>query len=355
MRPFDWQANTPVELFEVVSHLRKVFCDWASKIDEVTKHLCFIAIHRDPNTEYLGPYIQAFEQMKLMAIGSTLLQFNILYDEGTPPGSFAAFFQIRNHLIEAQMLQAFQEFLTIAITQRALLQMAPTEWARTQAEALINQSYDTVFWIKSVCDIQPNTFSDLDEQLHWRQWRAPNFLIMKPSKFAPYDPKWVWGRQDEATSLKWLTRFARDLEIRLKEQLRYAAGQAQLTEAKTSPFIRSDRKNTHPSDNQAMAAIKQVSPEIDCIFSHTDDYQSIRFLGETYSLTERQAVIVGMLHKAHLVGHPDVAKRKLLRAIDAESSEVRDSFRKSALWNTLIRPGIRRGYYRIQLEVEPRE
>lgn len=59
--------------------------------------------------------------------------------------------------------------------------------------------------------------------------------------------------------------------------------------------------------------------------------------------------IIRMLHEASRAGLPEVSKQRLLSEIEVETSEVRDMFRKSPLWNTLVGQGNRRGTYQLSL------
>jgi Cytidine and deoxycytidylate deaminase zinc-binding region len=78
-------------------------------------------------------------------------------------------------------------------------------------------------WIKNVCDVQPTptsfTDADVDELIHWRNWRAPRFTHMRPSGDTPYDEGTAWVREDEqrtATLLDGLSnRFAEFIGIEL--------------------------------------------------------------------------------------------------------------------------------------------
>ena len=72
------------------------------------------------------------------------------------------------------------------------------------------------------------------------------------------------------------------------------------------------------------------------IFSHSTDYCSIRYKGVPYALTRNQSTIIKLLHEAYLKGTPSLRKDALLSAIEAETSRVRDSFKGSPLWGTLI-------------------
>jgi len=80
-------------------------------------------------------------------------------------------------------------------------------------------------------------------------------------------------------------------------------------------------------------------------------HRTIRFRGKEYKLTRNQAKIVKLLHDAHRSRTPAVGKDLLLGAIESETSRVRDSFKKSPLWGTLIIPNQKpRGTYQLNLK-----
>lgn len=86
-------------------------------------------------------------------------------------------------------------------------------------------------------------------------------------------------------------------------------------------------------------------------FSAGSDYRTIRFKGEEHKLTSNQAKIVKVLHEAYLRGTRAVGKDRLLNAIEAETSRVRDSFKGSPLWGTLIISNRKpRGTYQLSLK-----
>jgi hypothetical protein len=89
------------------------------------------------------------------------------------------------------------------------------------------------------------------------------------------------------------------------------------------------------------------NPEGDT-FSASEDYRSVRFKGELYVTTRYQAIMIRVMHEAHIAGHPDVGARKLLEAIENETSDVRNAFKKSPLWRTLV-VCKRKGTYRLNL------
>jgi hypothetical protein len=109
-----------------------------------------------------------------------------------------------------------------------------------------------------------------------------------------------------------------------------------------------------PSSSVGANTAVAKSKSDDLVASPTSDYRSISFNGKTYSLTRNQAVIVKLLHGAHRDGMPAVGKDRLLAEIGVETSRIRDSFKNSPLWGTLIltggqHHGGRRGTYWLNL------
>lgn len=89
------------------------------------------------------------------------------------------------------------------------------------------------------------------------------------------------------------------------------------------------------------------------IFTHSESYESISFKGESYTLQERQAAVVRMLHEAVKKGHPPVSFRKIQSIPGCEDiATLRDIFKsRLQLWGTLIvnceETGEGRGFYRL--------
>ena len=108
-----------------------------------------------------------------------------------------------------------------------------------------------------------------------------------------------------------------------------------------------------PKEDEAPTEGRIARTELSCgakkpIFSASEDYRSVTYKGDSHILTQNQSIMVRLLHRAHLAGHPDVGKDRLLLAIESETSEVRSSFKNSPLWNSLI-VRKRRGTYRLDL------
>ena len=85
------------------------------------------------------------------------------------------------------------------------------------------------------------------------------------------------------------------------------------------------------------------------LIPHSDDYRCVLYNGKWHTLTTNQAIIVRILDQEYRHGRPQVASAKLLEAIGPRTSRVRDSFKKSPLWRTLIVKGSRKDLFRLNL------
>jgi hypothetical protein len=94
------------------------------------------------------------------------------------------------------------------------------------------------------------------------------------------------------------------------------------------------------------------------VFSHSEPYDSITFNGLGYTLHERQARVIRLLHEALKKGHPNVSTRKLLSLPGCEDvTAVRDIFKsRPELWGKLIvnseNTGEGRGFYRLHNSIK---
>jgi hypothetical protein len=136
--------------------------------------------------------------------------------------------------------------LQIGLANRSRILQDPVEWARSLSEDLVNYCRHRIpLWIKDVCDEQPwDPNEATEEQIFWRKWQAPSFLVMEPSRFGVYDPGRTWERNDQETSAKWLEAFSDDYVLILGIELKDAAGTAALKQAMT-PTVKDRAKETH--------------------------------------------------------------------------------------------------------------
>jgi hypothetical protein len=151
---------------------------------------------------------------------------------------------------------------------------------------------------------------------------------------------------------------------RLKNQCseKIAARVRQITDGASNKVQQSARE----ADEVVSQVIPPESPYLSAsvpvtetpIFTHSENYDSVTFNGESYTLLERQAAVVKMLHEALQKGHPAVSMRKILSIPGCEAvSSVRDIFKsRSQLWGTLItnceESGEGRGFYRLHQSIK---
>lgn len=86
-------------------------------------------------------------------------------------------------------------------------------------------------------------------------------------------------------------------------------------------------------------------------FRHSDDYASVSVHGRHFSFTQPQAKAISILHEAYTKGLPDVQQRRILSELDSYAASLRDVFKRSGAWQTLVVAGERRGTYRLNLDL----
>ncbi len=354
-----WETSVPADLIQAIKYLRKSFDDIQWGCGQTTKVFCYSRLHAEEVDDHSKQHFNYLMYTKARIGPAATARFHDLVKQGTPPAIFKAFFDLYCDGVSVEALRIFQELSEIGRANQRSLGVPFLDWAEAQTRHVVRaHSHLVNIWIRDVCDKQvydPN--DDDDEHWFWRKWQAPKLLLMTPSRGKPYEPAAIWERYDPPTSSRFLNAFARDYVHRIEARVRKASGQAALALAKEPTGPRTDSgasaeptssQSTSVTDAPATTPRVTTDPEqSDPQFSHTEDYRSLRFRGEAYTLTTRQAVIVELLHRAYLSGYADVPKAKLLGAVEAETSEVRDSFRGSPLWKTLIRTGSRRGTYRL--------
>jgi hypothetical protein len=87
------------------------------------------------------------------------------------------------------------------------------------------------------------------------------------------------------------------------------------------------------------------------VFEYAEDFRSVVLRGVAYSLTPRQAQVIELLFGVRGTGMPELSQEYILDRIGSKSLRLtlRDVFRKSPAWKTLVVPGDRRGMYRLNL------
>jgi hypothetical protein len=103
--------------------------------------------------------------------------------------------------------------------------------------------------------------------------------------------------------------------------------------------------NTLTGHHSSATANRKLAPS----FEVSEDCGTVRYRGKEYVLTRNQASMMRVLYQAYLDGFPNVEKLKLLAAVNNEESQVKDSWKLSPLWGTLIVSDKRRGRYRLNL------
>jgi hypothetical protein len=85
----------------------------------------------------------------------------------------------------------------------------------------------------------------------------------------------------------------------------------------------------------------------DMLLTYSDDFRDIKWQGQSFGLTPRQAEVVRLLYRAYENGTPQLSDKFICAALHTSESRLRDTFRKSKVWGTLIIPGNRPGTRRL--------
>jgi len=202
--PAEWEKITPQRLAPAVEHIRESFDTTAWKYSEVTRHMCYAALHPGTtNSNSLVPYQTAFLRYRNIVGAFAEGHFDDLVRAGTLPSIFKAYLEIYRKGIEADVHNHFHQVLQIGLANASLLKMHPVNWAQSHLNLLNNGNAHMVrLWIMRTCDKQdhtkpPENTRDFEEVISWNTWRAPMLIHMKPSGNTPYDPKNTWTREDE--------------------------------------------------------------------------------------------------------------------------------------------------------------
>ncbi len=189
----DWKSLTPDSLIGAVTHVRGRFQEDEFKFDFITQQKCYKGLHPVAATE-------------------------------TAPAVFKNYMDLFEEGLKQAIKKGFDDLFEIGLANMRLLSQGPIEWAKSHIEFLVTgKEYKIKIWIKNVCDRQEmskvTTPEDMEEFLHWRTWRAPKLIVMKPSANMPYDPANTWSRATEEDTERFLDglskRFIQSLEFYL--------------------------------------------------------------------------------------------------------------------------------------------
>jgi hypothetical protein len=101
------------------------------------------------------------------------------------------------------------------------------------------------------------------------------------------------------------------------------------------------------------AEADQTAPSQDLAFDHAEDYSWVKFNGKLYRLGPIAARVVEALDAADQRGEPGMKGARLLEIAGApDTSRLRDFFRNTGVWNTLI-VSPQKGWYRLNLQPSP--
>lgn len=228
-----WNKGLPPALIPPIQHLRDAFEEAHWKYGRVSKKLCYHRLHpEEPGdiSEYLGP----LEQIKRWVGIVASQRFVALLNANTAPAIFRAFFELYLEGVTDCALAILVELAAIGKANENLLGGSHLEWAEAQAKKMIRSEIHLIeIWVRDVCDKQPlDPDADTEEPIFWRKWQAPKLIVMKPSRYLPYEPSAIWERFDAVRSRGLLEAFGEDYVLQAETPVEKAIGQARVELAK---------------------------------------------------------------------------------------------------------------------------
>ena len=243
-----WEKNLPADLLPATKALRKSFDDAHWSFGLTTQRICYSQLHQDAVHEELSEYVRHLQHLKIVVGPAATQHFRETFAMGTPPAIFKAFYDLYIVGVSLQSLAIFKELIEIGRVNEARLNAPHLEWAHSMTMELVKyHAYRIEMWVKDVCDkhvYDPN--EDSDEMIYWRKWQAPMLIVMKPSRYMPYDPATVWERNDIETSQRWLESFAENYVIHLQIPIDRFAGQFAVELAKQPKTMQHDATGNDP-------------------------------------------------------------------------------------------------------------
>lgn len=231
------KASLPAELIAAVEALDRTLDDAHFKCGKITEVFCYGLLHPGEYRAETEDYKLALMQLKVIAGPAATEVCHQRIRMGTAPAFFHAMEQLYIAGVSVQAIHVFHELLEIGKAHADQLGKPSVQWAHDLTMELAkNYENRAKFWIRAVCDppdFEPHLkWDDPDEIIMGRTWCAPMLLIMRPSRFMPFDATRQWERADRETSKQWLNSFAEMFTIHIKMHIDRVAGEKTVELAK---------------------------------------------------------------------------------------------------------------------------
>ncbi len=223
-------GGVPNDLLPAVTHIHKLFDDFKWSCSNVTKRLCFAALHPQTSTLVdLAPYEEALPTLFQEAGKSAQETFLSTIARRTPPATFHAYQVLYERAVLGKLAGLFATLFETARNRPDELVGSPDKWATIEVRKAVKRNCQNIHWVKKVCDepiyVSPGDVSR-DDAFHWRSWRAPKLVHMEPSGNTLYDPASAWHREDEVTTSSILESLQQRFDLEIRGKLEELAGQA---------------------------------------------------------------------------------------------------------------------------------
>lgn len=237
----------------------------------------------------------------------------------------------------------FEDLFTLGLRNEASIEGSAEQWAENQGLSFLEPHFGE----------PPRDTTDFDawfsnggrSSRQFQEWMYRTIQMKSDSWLAP---TWFDARQHQPGEESWLTeertaelladRYS-DLWLAISSGLEWARQRARVQAASSTP------------DSTAVvgaeAPVREAEPEVP--FHHSPDFRWVSLRGREFTLSVNQSRVVRRLWEAHSANITELHQDSVLEASDILSNRMRDVFKNSPAWTTLVIPGTGKGFFRLNL------
>jgi hypothetical protein len=245
-----WESEVPTDLLPAILHLRNSLAEAAESCGRTILLPCVAMLHNCFTPSMREIYTPSMNRLKATLRPDTLLHFDQLLAQGTPPATFMAFFELYQEGVATKAVEVFHELMEIGRKHERSLRTPYIKWARNLVVGLIEELAPLVGrWIKLVSHNRgPKPWTDEKEEMQfWRDWRAPMLLFMAPAGELKHDDSTLWQRVDDEKSKGRLTKLAQEFGASVADRISGVIGDHRIELAKERPAEGTEQKSATKS------------------------------------------------------------------------------------------------------------
>lgn len=315
------RESAPEDLKPAIKALEESLDEAHWKCGRITEVICYALIHPEDKGKADDAVAHQQALLNLKAIVGPIASevFNQHLRIQTPPAFFHAGQWLYKEGMTVQASSVFRDLLDIGRAHEERLPEPPLQWARDLTVELIRSQEQRIkMWVRAVCD-PPDYSTDLnwddpDEIVMGPTWCAPQLIVMRPSRNAPYDPAKLWDRADRETTKSWLKTFAELFTIHVQARIDDLAKDETVKLAKqpkpvpaANPSAAADFQSQKAGSPKAAPSVKKAYRKL------SNDERNRKIVAEFRKLERRKPNMTGVWYSEQL------AKMQVAAGLTAET------------------------------------